>query len=217
VREVIAAHQGDDLLRTVVAELVARYGAHTVVLYGSRARGDATPESDIDVAALADIEEAVQDARPFGGTFLDAFVHPTRDAERAEPDALKLVGGRILLDTRGVAGAWLTRLAALEAAGPPPLAPLERQLRRTWPRKMLARIARGDVEAHYRRHWLLQQLLEDWFVLAGRWYPGPKRALILLAKDAPEVHAAFAAALAPDASLDAIARLVEHVVGADAP
>jgi predicted nucleotidyltransferase len=42
----------------------ALYGCHTVILYGSRARGDATAESDYDVLGVRDSGEAIRDARP---------------------------------------------------------------------------------------------------------------------------------------------------------
>jgi hypothetical protein len=84
---------------------------------------------------------------------------------------------------------------------------------RAWARKMLARVRLGDIEAQYRRHWLLYQLLEDYFALRGQWYRGPKRALAALQLDAPAAFTAFERALAPDASLDELEALVDQVVG----
>ncbi len=55
--------------------------------------------------------------------------------------------------------------------------------------------------------WLLTSLLEDYFLLRGLWYAGPKSALSWLEAHAPDVHAAFAAALEPGADLDAVERL----------
>ena len=53
----------DDAL---VAELVSAHRAHTIILYGSRARGDATAESDIDVATFAEVPTTLRDARASG-------------------------------------------------------------------------------------------------------------------------------------------------------
>ena len=78
---------------------------------------------------------------------------------------------------------------------------------------MLARVRRNDAEAHYRRHWLLYQLLEDYFALRGAWYRGPKRALEDLRLGAPAAFVAFERALAPRASLETLDALVEQVVG----
>jgi hypothetical protein len=111
----------------------------------------------------------------------------------------------------------LARLAAVDAAGPQPLAPDEAAARRVWAQKMVARIRRGDLEAHYRRAWLLTALLEDWFLLRRRWYRGPKEALRWLEAHAPEAHAAFAAALDPGADVEAIARLAAQVTADEAP
>ena len=66
---------------------------------------------------------------------------------------------------------------------------------------MQARVPRDHLEARYRYHWLLFQLLEDYFALRGAWYRGPKVALAGLQRDEP---AAFERALAPAAWLDAL-------------
>ena len=211
----------------LVDDLRQTHGVHTIVLYGSHAHGDATPASDVDVAAFADVPETVRDARPWQGWVLDAFIYPTALAPTAlaptalaptavaqapDTDMLKLLGGRVLLDERGIAGPLLERLAVLDRQGPRPLPESEARMRRVWAHKMLARVRRGDAEAHYRRHWLLYQLLEDYFALRGRWYRGPKRALADLQLNAPATFVAFERALAPGASLDTLDALVEHVV-----
>ncbi|MDB4963568.1 MAG: hypothetical protein JWP01_3567 [Myxococcales bacterium] len=203
-----------DLDAALIKELQRVPGVHTVILYGSRARGTETPESDIDVATFADVAETTRDARLWNGLYLDGFVYPTAIAT-ATPDAemLKLCGGRVLLDQRQLAGPLFERLATLERQGPPVLVETEQRMRRVWARKMLARIRRGDIEAHYRYHWLLYQLLEDHYALRGEWYRGPKEAFAALAVDAPTVFAAFERALAPGAPLEALEALVDQVTG----
>jgi len=201
-----------ELDAALIEDLRRDHGVHTLVLYGSHARGDATPESDVDVAGFAEVPETVRDARLWNGMCLDAFVYPTALAQAPDVDMLKLCGGRVLLDERQLAAPLLERLAALDRRGPSTLPETEQRMRRVWARKMLARVRRGDVEAHYRHHWLLYQLLEDYFALRGEWYRGPKLALAALQVDAPATFAAFERALAPGGSLDALEALVDHVV-----
>lgn len=202
-----------ELDSALVEDLRREHGVHTLILYGSRARGDETPESDVDVAGFADVPVTARDARLWHGMFLDAFVYPTALAQAPDADMLKLCGGRVLLDERTLAVPLLELLAALDRQGPPRLPESELQMRRVWARKMLARVRRGDVEAHYRRHWLLYQLLEDYFALRGEWYRGPKEALAALRLHAPAAFAAFERALAPEGSLDSLDVLVAHVIG----
>jgi hypothetical protein len=200
-------------LDALIEELQRVHDVHLLILYGSRARGTETAESDIDVAGFADVTETTRDARLWEGLFLDGFVYPTAIASAApDPEMLKLGGGRVLLDERQLAPALFERLGALERQGPPVLVETEQRMRRVWARKMLARIRRGDLEAHYRYHWLLYQLLEDYFVLRGAWYRGPKESFADLAVTAPATLAAFERALAPGASLEALEGLVDHVI-----
>jgi hypothetical protein len=197
----------------LVEDLRHRHSAHTIILYGSYARGDATEESDVDVVAFADVAKTLRDARPWRGAVLDAFVYPSAYAGSSDTDLLKLCGGCVLLDQRGIARPLLERLAVLEREGPLELAEDDQRMRRVWARKTLARVRRGDTEAHYRRHQLLYQLLEDHFALRRAWYRGPKQALELLRRDDPAAFAAFERALAPDAPVEALDTLVDQVVG----
>jgi hypothetical protein len=196
----------------LVAELVRAHRAHTIVLYGSRARGDWSEESDVDVVCLADVPATYRDARVWQGMYLDGFVHPTALAdEPITDDHSKLIGGRVLLDERNLAHGWLARIAAHDAEPIAPLPPTERDVRRVWARKMAARAQRGDVEGNYRYHWLLFQLLEDYYAMIGRRYLGPKRAFAELALRDPETLAAFERALVPGAEHAALAALVAHL------
>ncbi len=196
-------------MAALIAEYKQVHQAHTIILYGSRARGDATAESDIDVAGFADVAETYRDARLWNHVFLDGFVYPTHVVEQAPTEEmLKLWGGRIMLDERNLAQTLLRRIQELEQLPVKALSEAEKQVRRVWAQKMLSRIRRGDVEAHYRYHWLLFQLLEDHYPMIARRYPGPKRALADLAGRDPGTFAAFARALAPGAPLEAVEALV---------
>jgi hypothetical protein len=206
----------DPVLARLCAELDACHPARAIVLYGSHADGSATPESDHDLACFADVTASVRDARWCHGTFLDAFVYPMSKLDEEPGDELlKLREAVVLRDVDGRAAALIERVRQRHAAGPAPVPPDELQVMRVWAWKMVDRAARGDAEGNYRRHWLLMQLLEDYFALRARWYLGPKRALAWLQAHEPDVFALFERALAPEADLTAIALLVAAVAGPD--
>jgi hypothetical protein len=202
----------DPVLTAVCEQLVAKHGAHTVMLYGSRADGSATAESDYDVVVFAPIGNAMRDARQHNGDYLDIFVYPESVLIEPSEEFLHLRQSQVLLQRGNEGDTFLEQLDILFQQGPAPLPPDEITARITWIHKMLARMQRGDAEGNYRRIWLLFSLLEDYFQLRRQWYQGPRKSLALLQRSEPEMHAKFVSALEPGASPEAIHALGNAVV-----
>jgi len=94
IREMIAARR-DDILR-----IAARHGARNIRLFGSVARGDAGPESDVDF--LVDVGPEHSAFFP-GGLVADLEDLLGRRVDVVEPDGLHpLVRDRILRDAVAV-------------------------------------------------------------------------------------------------------------------
>ena len=90
----------ESMLATVIKEVCKKHTFHTLILYGSHARGDATAASDVDLLAIRKGTGApVHDARHWRGVFLDVFVYPE---SKVDPQALlRIRGERVLLETKG--------------------------------------------------------------------------------------------------------------------
>jgi hypothetical protein len=144
----------------------------------------------------------------------DAFVYAEAGFTVIDPELLRFLPARILVDERGFAKTLIERVDALDRKGPPPLPEGEGEMVRVWYAKMLVRIARGDLESKYRSVELLFQALENYFKLRGLWYPGPKAGLPWLARHDPETHTALARALEPYASLEDLRALVRRILPA---
>jgi len=205
----------DQTLARFVRELSERHGCHSVLLYGSRALGNAKPESDYDLLGIRDEGEPTRDARFIDGAYLDAFIYIEGDLEGAAASMLQVRRGIPLLDPKGVAAKLIADVEKVLRLPPPKVPAAELSARRSWCLKMLGRIQRGgpdDVEAHYRRAWLLVDLLELYFVLRGRFFLGSKESLEYLEQNEPETFHLFAKALVPGADVAAIEALVRQVV-----
>jgi Nucleotidyltransferase domain len=202
----------DLFLERACKELVTVHAAHTILLYGSRANGTARPDSDYDIAAFAPVEKAVRDARSVDGLFLDTFIYPEAELFNPTQSHLKLRDSKIVLQRETGAEKFLHQLEHLFRSGPEALPADEIEARKVWALKMVERIKHGDVEANYRRAWLLTALLEDYFHIRGLWFQGPKKSLIWLKEFDASVHDAYCAALEPSASNDTIHKLVKQVI-----
>jgi len=69
----------DILLDALVKELINEHKCHTVILYGSRARGDATLQSDYDLMGVRKSGRKYRIARKQGGFYIDIFVYPEKE------------------------------------------------------------------------------------------------------------------------------------------
>jgi hypothetical protein len=190
------------------------HGCHTVILYGSHARGDADDSSDVDLLCIRDGGPALRDARVIDGVYFDAFVQPQEALAAADPALLRIVGGRALRERDGAGAALLDRVRDLFAQGPDPLAADDRTMRIVWSHKMLGRLGRDDgIDIDYRRMAFIVQALEDYFALRTRWFRGPKDAFAWLQIHDDAGYGAFEAAMQPAAGPDALAALVDAVYG----
>lgn len=197
-------------LKAVIAEVCRTHKFHTLVLYGSHARGEGGRGSDFDLLAIRKGGKPLRDARYWRGTYLDIFVYP--ESKVKARDFMQVRGGRVLMENDAKFGTKL--LAAIErryAKGPPALPADQRQVEIVWTQKTLERARRGDVEGNFRRVWLLSALLQNYFALRQLWYEGPKRSLSWLEVHDPQTAKLFAAALKPNAGLSALTRLVRAV------
>ena len=122
------------LLRSVVEEVKTKHKCHTLILYGSLARGDATPTSDYDLLAIRrGGSEIVRDARVWEGVYLDVFVYPEKKAR--PDDLLQVRGGKVLFQKNRFGDVLLTRINKVHARGPKRLSSDEIAARKIWARK----------------------------------------------------------------------------------
>jgi GNAT superfamily N-acetyltransferase len=201
----------EPILDKLVQELREKHACHTVVLYGSRARGDFTAASDYDVLGIRDGGELLRDARPWEGSYLDAFIYPAHLLAEPPEHLLDLRQGRILLEKGSVARDLLTKLQERFAKGPTLLRADEFEAIRVWHDKAIDRIRLGGLQGDFRRLELVARLLEDYFLMRGEWYLGPKASFQHLERHEPGLLALFRAALESSASLADIEALKERV------
>jgi len=207
-----ASNHGE--IERLALRVTAEHGCHTTILYGSRARGDATPESDVDLVGVREEGPSARDARVVEGVYFDVFVYPEAALAALDSSHLRLLGGVVLQEQGGFGTALLERVKALDEKGPTPLPEDERQALTVWSHKMLVRFrGKQGAEANYRRRFLVIQALEDYFSLRGAWFRGSKEAFEWLRRNNPVGYGLFEAALSPGASDEDLASLVEAVYG----
>ncbi|MBC7691405.1 MAG: nucleotidyltransferase domain-containing protein [Methylotenera sp.] len=207
----------DPILEIAFRDLTEKYGCHTVILYGSRSRGDFTEKSDYDLMGIRSGGEAVRDARIIQsadgtGKYLDAFIYPENAFTGKEKDYLRIREGKVLVQRDSYADELLAKINQAFRQGPTPLTLSEDQERRVWLQKMVGRSSRGDLEGNYRRAWLQMALLEEYFAFRNHWYLGPKESFTWLAEHDRSTHALFEAALQPGASSTQLTALVQRVL-----
>ncbi|WP_061509519.1 nucleotidyltransferase family protein [Endozoicomonas montiporae] len=111
----------DKITRLALEDITDKYQPHTVIVYGSRARGDASPDSDIDIACFMDHPPVTRDARQFNGCYLDAWVYPTASMNNVSEEFLKFDSGLCVVDQRGLGEPLLEEVRRVLSEGPEPL------------------------------------------------------------------------------------------------
>lgn len=166
----------DKITELAVKEVVEKYNPHTVVIYGSRARGDATDESDVDMACFLNSPAVSEDFRDIGGIFLDAWIYPT-ESMKNPADFVKMGEAFCAIDKLGLGSELLQQINKKMNDGPPVLTQKDKLNIIELRLKILKRAGKGDVEGNYRRSWLQYDLLETYFLLRDKWFFGAKSSL----------------------------------------
>ncbi|MBW4622861.1 MAG: nucleotidyltransferase domain-containing protein [Cyanosarcina radialis HA8281-LM2] len=203
----------DNLILRVVADLQAKYNPQIVILYGSRARGDNTPTSDIDVACFTESTEPIKDARDFEGIYLDAWVYSFEAMSVTNDELLRLADGYCLCDLEGKGAVFLQQLQQRISQGPNQLSTAEIEHTKQWVKKMFDRAQNSDVESLYRRYWLAIDLLQIYFDLRRQWYFGPKKSLSWLQENDSVAYHLFSQVYSNGISISALSELVVYVIG----
>lgn len=191
-----------------------------LLLFGSRARGEATSTSDVDAVVFAEVDARGGLRGVSAGVDLDIEVLPAAGiAELAPGDWIHLVPGVTLHDPGGALAAFLARVEERRARGPAPMTPAELDRARMWTRRMCARIRRSIeaepalAEIHGAR--LASELVEMYFQLRGRWTCSAQQALRYWTAHDPEVRQrwdALAEARDPRTRLAALERLAAAII-----
>jgi uncharacterized protein len=198
-------------LEAVAAEVVRRHGAHTVILYGSQARGDANEHSDVDLVAIRKEGAPDRDVDPWRGWRIDLHLYAEADILRVAVErAAGLLDARVLVERDGWGRRVLDAAHRRLAEPPPAESDGEHEALWAWGDKMRLRVRQADPTlAALQRSVLLAGAPEVWCRVRRRWYCGPKAALAMLSVEEPATLATFRAALAPGASVEGLDRLLD--------
>jgi predicted nucleotidyltransferase len=173
-------YKNDSVLIAIIQELKTIYNCHTIILYGSRARGDFTPASDYDVVGIAPSGDRKWIARfdEINQVFHDISVFPQEDILSPDDTFLHMSDGIVIIDYLDLGKKFIHALKAIEKE-PISISDDEIHSRKIWYQKMLSRAEAGDIEGKYRYIWSVFTLLEDYFAFRKLRYYGPKKSLSL--------------------------------------
>jgi predicted nucleotidyltransferase len=202
----------DIVLQSIVDELTSTHNCHTVILYGSRARGDFTTGSDYDVAGIKETGEAERIARfdEKNGVYHDIFVYPENAFGVISNEHLCMSDGIVVIEKADFGTVLLKKLTAVIESSDS-VTPEEITVRKVWYKKMLARASTKDLEGKYRHIWAIYTILEDYFVFRGLRYQGPKKAFQHLKIHDSEILSLFDEALSDINNVDILEKLIKKI------
>jgi len=201
-----------NILDLALEELKKMYAPHTIILYGSHARNEATETSDIDIACFCDRPDKQKDARLFHGVYLDAWVYPTAFLNSIPDEALRFGDGKVVYERQGLGSDYLAKVRKKLADGKPPISEADKAHLQEWVMKMLERVNEKDLDGNYRRTWLQFELLEIYFEIRDLWYLGSKKSFKYLQQHDQPVFNLFEKVYKEPLNLALLSALAKQVV-----
>ena len=198
-------------LKDAVDLLVKKYKCQAVLLYGSRSRGDATSKSDYDLMGIRKGGKKFRLAEKWNGSYLDVFIFPEKEILKVDENFLYMKGAKILFDKDNSGSRFIKKLSKATKKKYIPLPTNEINARRVWLHKMYERVGLGDIEGNYRRSWLHEALLADYFNLRRKRYWGSKQSFLWLKENDKKIYNLFQKTLANPTDLKLLKKLVVQV------
>jgi predicted nucleotidyltransferase len=164
----------DPIIHSIIRKLKDEYNCHTIVLYGSRARGLTTSTSDYDVIGVCRRGRKTRIARKQDGYYWDVFVYSEKDLKKLSDQQLSWKNARLLYEEGQYGSALLRRIQKLLKKPFKPQPSYEIAVTKTWARKELDRCRVNDIQGLYRRAEFQNALIEHYFFIRQKRFWGPK-------------------------------------------
>lgn len=126
----------EDFLKAATDLLIKKYKCHTVILYGSRARGDATSRSDYDLMGVRKSGKSFRLAEKWNSSYLDVFIFPEKELTKVDESLLYMKGAKVIFEKDKFGSQFIKKLAAALKKKHIPLPVDEIEARRVWLHKM---------------------------------------------------------------------------------
>jgi predicted nucleotidyltransferase len=207
----------DPLLPEIIQHVRKKYGVSTVILYGSRARGEGNEKSDYDIIGVLKSGVPQEHLEVFKGARLDIALYPQKiDKEDAEdfPIAFFWEEAAILHQShhegeqfiKDVKKAFFIKKSDCF------------QTRKDRVRSLIINLDRSqenEIREHFYRHRFLTLSLVEYFPIRNLVYKGPRKSLGWLKKNDPLTYAAFRKALDPQANFRDLQVLLKQVADSE--
>jgi len=205
----------DPLLPEIVQHVREKYGTSTVILYGSRARGEASEKSDYDIIGLLNSGEAQESPEVFKGARLEISLYSQSVKEEMAADlpfSFFWEEGAILHQSHHEGEQFIEDVKKAFYNNKNE----SRQTNKNIIRLLainLNRAQENETREHFYRHRFLMLSLVEYFPIRNLTYKGPRKSLEWLRKNDPLTYTAFSKAMAPQASFDDLQMLLKQIAG----
>lgn len=100
------------IVAMLIEELSSQYQCHTIILYGSHARGQAAPSSDYDLAGIRETGKMTRLARfdTEHQVYIDLFIYPEHDFDNIKEEHLCMHDGLIIKENNGFGTSLLKKI-----------------------------------------------------------------------------------------------------------
>lgn len=203
----------DPILRSIVRELTQKHCCHTVVLYGSRARGLNTPTSDYDVIGIRGTGRKLRIAKRQNGFYWDVFIYPEKDLRKLKEEHFAWKNAQVLHEEGRYGSVLLRRIAKLLRKPYKAQPRYEINTTRVWAQKELDRCRMKDIQGLFRRAEFQAVLIEHYFFMRQKRFLGPKEGFTWLKENDPKTFSLIQRALKFPAQLSFLKAAASCVYG----